>query len=78
MEHKPLSPVKPVGMEIIFYYTCPYCNRKVPLVAPNQPSMGQCDVCQRQFPIVPADNKTILFIKTMLDNGKAAIDPDYI
>jgi len=77
-EKKPLQPVKPVGMEIVFYYLCPFCKRKVPLVAPSGPSMGQCDMCHRQFPVVPADEKTLRFVKAILDNGKAGIDADFI
>mgnify|MGYP006286437097 CR=1 FL=1 len=76
--NKPLSPVKPVGMDLIYYYPCPYCKRKVPLLAPSQPAMGQCDVCRKQFPVVPVDERSLRFIKTMLYNGKAGVDPDYI
>jgi len=75
---KNFSPAKPVGMEIVFYYQCPYCSRKVPLIAPVEPSMGQCDACGNQFPVVPADEKNIRYIKTILDNGKAAIDPNFV
>jgi DNA-directed RNA polymerase subunit RPC12/RpoP len=75
---RPLSPVKPAGMEIIYYYPCPDCGRKVPLIAPLQPSMARCDACRSQFPVVPADQRSIRFIKTMLDEGKAGIDPDFI
>ncbi len=75
---KPLMPVKPSGMEIIYYYPCPFCERKVPLVAPSQPSMGQCDSCRNQFPVVPADERSLKFIKAILGEGKAGIDPDFV
>ena len=78
MQRKFLTPVKPTGFEIIFLYPCPFCVRNVPLLAPTEPSMGQCDVCQKQFPLVPVDEKPIMFMKTILDNGRAAIDPDYL
>jgi hypothetical protein len=74
---KPVMAVHPERLEIVLYYTCPYCNRKVPLMAPTQPSMAQCDACSRQFPVVPADEKSLNFIKTILDNGRAGIDPNY-
>jgi len=77
-EKKPLLPVKPVGMEVVLFYPCPHCGRRVPLVAPLQASMAQCDSCSKQFPVVPADQRSIQFIKVMLDEGKAAINPDYI
>ncbi|WP_027177400.1 hypothetical protein [Maridesulfovibrio hydrothermalis] len=75
---KPLSPVKPSGMEIIFMFTCPFCGRDVPYISPTQPAMAQCDACRRKFPIVPVDEKVIRFYKTMLANGHAAIDPDFL
>ncbi|WP_027178708.1 hypothetical protein [Maridesulfovibrio bastinii] len=74
---KPMSPVRPTGMEIIFLYSCPYCERQVPLISPTQPSVIQCDACRREFPIIPVDEKNIRFYKAMLANGNAAIDPDF-
>jgi hypothetical protein len=75
---KPTQPVKPSGMEILLFYPCPNCERQVPLIGPTQPSMAQCDACRAQFPIVPADERTIQFIKLMLANGRAGIDPDFL
>jgi hypothetical protein len=40
--------------------------------------MVACDVCRQSFPIVPVDEYSIQFIKLMLANGQAAIDPDYM
>jgi len=77
-EKKFIPPVKPVGLEIIFLYPCPYCGRNVPLLGPTEPSMGQCDACHKQFPLAPVDKKSVLFIKTILDNGRAAVDPDFL
>ncbi len=73
-----LMPVKPEGLEIVYYYPCPACGRKIPLVAPLQPSMAACDQCATQFPVVPADGRSVEFIKTMLNQGKAGIDPDFV
>ncbi len=75
---KPLTPVKPAGMELIFLYPCPHCNREVPLIAPSRPAMAQCDACRENFPIVPVDDRTIRYMKTNLAGGKAAIDPDFL
>ncbi len=75
---KPLEPVKPEGMEIILYYPCPFCERRVPIIAPIEPIMVRCDACGRQFPVAPADDKSIRFIKVILDFGRAAISPDFI
>jgi len=75
---RPLEPIKPEGMEIILYYPCPFCSRKVPVIAPLEPTVIRCDACNKQFPIVPSDDKTIKFLKTILDNGRAAIAPDFL
>ncbi|MGE4299378.1 MAG: hypothetical protein AB7E47_15285 [Desulfovibrionaceae bacterium] len=75
---KPLTPVKPTGMELIYLYECPFCERKVPLISPTQPAMAQCDACSQHFPIVPVDDRGVRFVKVMLANGKAAIDPDFL
>ena len=74
---KPLNPVRPDGLEVIFFYPCPHCRRQVPLISHTQPSMAQCDSCMQHFPIVPVDERTVRFLKVMLDNGRAAIDPDF-
>lgn len=75
---KPLTPVKPVGLEVIFFYPCPHCNRDVPLIGPTQPAMAQCDACMNHFPIMPVDEKSVRFMKVMLADGKAGIDPDFM
>lgn len=76
--NKPISPVKPVGMEVIFFYPCPHCGRKVPIIGAVQPSMERCDACQNLFPIVPVDRRTLQYLKVSLADGGAAIDPDFM
>ncbi|MDR2161522.1 MAG: hypothetical protein LBO77_05200 [Desulfovibrio sp.] len=78
MSAKPPAPVKPTGMELVFFYVCPYCGRELPLVAPPQPTMITCEVCRQNFPIVPIDEHTVQFVKLMLADGPAAIDPDFL
>lgn len=78
MSRRPVSPVKPIGMELVFFYPCPYCRRELPLVSPPHPAMITCDTCRQQFPIVPIDEYSVQFIKVMLGDGLAAIDPDYL
>ena len=75
---RPVQPVKPSGMELIFVYACPFCRRELPLVSPSQPAMISCDACGRKFPIVPIDQRSVHYVKIMLGNGAAAIDPDYM
>ena len=76
--NKPVSPVRPAAMEVIYLYPCPYCEREVPLIAPTRPAMAQCDSCRKQFPIVPVDERTLRYFKVMLAGGKASIDPDFL
>ncbi|WP_029894719.1 hypothetical protein [Desulfohalovibrio reitneri] len=75
---KPLTPVHPSGLELVYLYACPNCGREVPLIAPTQPSMARCDACSTRFPIVPVDDKSVRYIKTMTASGKAGIDPDFL
>lgn len=70
--------VRPVGMEILMFYPCPYCTRKVPVLAPLQPSVVECDSCRKRFPVVPMDAKTIRFIRMMMAGGPAGVNPEYI
>lgn len=77
-KRKPLTPVKPVGVELVFLYPCPFCQREVPVVAPAKPTLIACDACRGRFPIVPVDDRSVRFVKIMLAGGKAAVDPDFI
>jgi DNA-directed RNA polymerase subunit RPC12/RpoP len=78
MAEKPLQPVKPTNVELIFMYPCPACGRDVPTISPVKPALVRCDACQQRFPIVPVDERTIKFFKIMLAGGKAGIDPDFM
>ncbi len=75
---RPVHPVSPSGMELIFLYRCPHCSRKTALIAPTQPSMAQCSSCSQPFPLVPVDERTIQYIRLMMNDGKAAADPDFV
>lgn len=75
---KPVEPVRPSEMEIIYLYTCPFCSRDVPLLAPTRPAMAQCDACRKSFPIVPVDEKAIRYVRLMLAGGKASVDPEFL
>lgn len=78
MSRRPVAPVKPISVELVFFYACPYCQRELPMVAPSQPTMVTCDMCRQSFPIVPIDEYSVQFVKLMLADGQAAIDPDYM
>jgi DNA-directed RNA polymerase subunit RPC12/RpoP len=78
VDQRPVQPVAPSGMELIFMYRCPHCGRKAALIAPMQPAMVQCDACQTPFPVVPVDERTVKYIKLMLAEGRAAVDPDFV
>jgi uncharacterized protein YbaR (Trm112 family) len=75
---RPVSPVKPKSLELLFLYACPYCGGETPSLSPTEPTMLQCPACKQNFPIVPVDDKTVRFIKIMLAGGKAAVDPNFL
>lgn len=76
--NRPQAPVPPDGMEILFFYKCPYCERHVPVPSPTEPGMVHCDGCQHSFPIIPVDEYGLHYMRIMLANGKAAADPDFL
>ena len=78
MTPRPATPVKPLGMELVFFYACPSCRFEHPLVAPTRPTMVACERCKQNFPIVPVDLHSVQFVKLMLADGQAAIDPDFL
>lgn len=39
LSSRPVQPVPPESMELVFFYRCPGCGRRNPLIAPTQPSM---------------------------------------
>ena len=75
---KPVSPVKPSGMELVFFYGCPYCGNEQPALAPLHPGMLSCDKCRQNYPVVPIDEHTVHFVRIILSGGAAAIDSDYM
>ena len=66
---RPLEPVAPDGMELLFFYRCPHCLRHVPLVNPVEPRNVRCDGCGKQFPIIPVDEHGLHYVRIMLANG---------
>ncbi len=78
MLQRPVSPVAPEGMEVLFFYRCPFCRRQLALLSPTQPAMAQCDACGKPFPILPVDGRGIEYIKLIMNNGRTAVDPDFI
>jgi hypothetical protein len=74
---RPIRPVAPTGMELIFIYHCPHCGNKATIIAPTQPAMAQCEACQKPFPLVPVDERNVQYIKLMMAGGHAAADPDF-
>ena len=75
---KPPAPVKPGGLELVFIYACPHCANDNPVLASYRRTVTCCQNCQKNFTIIPVEEKTVLFIKLILGNGAAAIDPDFI
>ncbi|NCC24842.1 MAG: hypothetical protein EOM25_06550 [Deltaproteobacteria bacterium] len=75
---RPVGPVRPEKMEIIFIYPCPFCGHKVPILAPTESCMIRCDGCHRSFPGAPVDGLNLRFLKVMTDEGRACVDQDYL
>jgi transcription elongation factor Elf1 len=75
---RPQKPVAPSGMELIFFYSCPHCGHQASLLAPTRAAMVRCDSCAKHFPIMPVDERGIRFVRIMLAEGRAALDPDFI
>ena len=74
---RPAQPVPPESMELVFWYRCPGCGRRNPLIAPTQPAMTRCESCGETFPVMPIDERTVHYVKITLANGHAAVDPDF-
>lgn len=77
-DRKPVTPTGPVSVELVFLYECPYCLRRIPVLAPKSPAMIHCEACGKPFPILPVDGRSVDFIKCIFAGGPAAVDPDYI
>ena len=77
LSSRPVQPVPPESMELVFFYRCPGCGRRNPLIAPTQPSMTRCESCGEPFPVMPVDDRTVHYVKIMLAHGRAALDPDF-
>ena len=75
---RPLAPVAPDGMEILFFYQCPRCAKHIAVPSPTEPRMIVCDGCHQSFPIIPVDERGVQYIRIMLAGGKAATDPDFL
>jgi DNA-directed RNA polymerase subunit RPC12/RpoP len=75
--NKPLIPIRPSGMDLLFFYPCPFCRREVPTISPTKATVIRCDACRKEFPIMPVDERSVRFVKIMLAGGRAAIDPDF-
>lgn len=73
----PVQLVLPKSMELVFFYRCPGCGCRNPLIAPAQPSMTHCKSCGEPFPVTPVDERTVRYVKIMLTNDRAALDPDF-
>ncbi len=77
-QDRPVDPAVPVGMDIVIHYICPHCRRRIRVPAPTQPGTIACPQCRHRFPIVPADERTLAFIRIMTADGAAAANPDFL
>lgn len=75
---RPVQPVAPDGMEILFFYPCPGCGKHIPQASPTEPRMVRCPACGQNFPILPVDEHGLHYVRIMLAEGRAAADPDFL
>lgn len=78
LRKRPIAPVAPDGMDIVFFYPCPACGKHVIVSSPIEPQVVTCDKCTFTFPIIPVDEQGMHYIRIMLASGKAAADPDFL
>ena len=78
MNSRPVQPVAPSGMAILFTYVCPHCGQQNYIPEPVQPESCRCGRCAQPFPIIPVDRRTLHYLRIMFDNGRAAADIDFI
>ncbi len=74
---KPISPVAPSDMELIFFYVCPKCKTPVAVPSPTQPATTACTYCNFIFPILPVDARGVQYVKLMMGRGLSAMDLDF-
>lgn len=75
---RPVQPVPPVAMEMIFFYTCPQCGRHAAVGNPTEAKLIPCDSCGLRFPIIPVEEHYLHFMRIMTGAGRAAADPDFL
>ena len=75
---RPVSPVAPDGMEMLFFYKCPRCSRHTAVTNPTDPRMITCEACRLAYPIIPVDEHALHYIRIMMAGGKGAADPDFM
>ncbi|KUJ96233.1 MAG: hypothetical protein PWR24_1066 [Desulfonauticus sp.] len=68
------EPIWPTDVEILLFYPCPKCQRKMPVIAPLEPTMIKCDQCGYSYPLAPVKVEDILYLKTVLAGGLSLVD----
>lgn len=77
-KRRPVEPARPQGMEVLFFYVCPHCGKRMGIASPTKPHNVRCESCGQPFPIIPVDEHGLQYIRIMLGNGMAAVDPDFL
>ena len=75
---RPLQPVAPVGMELVFFYSFPQCGWHAAVGSPVEAKLVPCESCGLRFPIIPVEEHYLHFMRIMTGGGLAAVDPDLL
>ena len=76
--NRPVQPVPPVAMEMIFFYTCPQCGWHAAVGNATEAKLIPCESCGLRFPITPVEEHYLHFMRIMTGAGRAAADPDFL
>ena len=70
---RPVQPVPPAAMEMIFFYTCPQCGWHAAVGNPTEAKLIPCESCGLRFPIIPVEEHYLHFMRIMTGAGRAAV-----
>lgn len=65
--------VYPEEVEILLFYPCPRCQRKMPVIAPVEMKLIRCDQCGHTYKIASVRGKDILYLKSVLAGGRSLV-----
>lgn len=77
LSSRPVQPVPPESMELVFFLSLPRLWAPQPSDCADAAFHDPLRVLRGPFPVMPVDERTVHYVKIMLANGRAALDPDF-